>query len=247
MAGTTINPYRFGGQLGYRRDGANRNYVRARHLDTQRGRWTSSDPIGFAGGDNNLYRYAGNNSVTFSDSSGLAFSTPCTHNSPPSIPCCAIITPACVAITNNYAASYNITGNHFTSCASCVSSAICDVIVACEFLSSPCASAAIQLLPPGLLSLTPAACLVLGPGLQCQNSCMASYWLAKTTPLWKRALAICKIFGTKSIQCCQASILAEQDGYTKCTSRCGLTGAALQLLPYPTRIAIANNTIHCCK
>ena len=27
MSGTTINPYRFGGQLGYRRDGTNRNYV----------------------------------------------------------------------------------------------------------------------------------------------------------------------------------------------------------------------------
>jgi RHS repeat-associated protein len=41
MAGTTINPYRFGGQVGYRRDGTNRNYVRARNLDTQRGRWIS--------------------------------------------------------------------------------------------------------------------------------------------------------------------------------------------------------------
>ena len=54
MAGTTISPYCFGGQVGYRRDGANRNHVRARHLDTQRGRWISRDPIGIDGGDGNL-------------------------------------------------------------------------------------------------------------------------------------------------------------------------------------------------
>ncbi len=30
MLGTTINPYRFGGQLGYRRDGTNRLYLRNR-------------------------------------------------------------------------------------------------------------------------------------------------------------------------------------------------------------------------
>jgi len=72
MAGTTINPYRFGGQLGYRQDGANRNYVRARHLDTSRGRWISRDPIGFGGGDNNLYRYAENAPNDLMDPSGLS-------------------------------------------------------------------------------------------------------------------------------------------------------------------------------
>jgi len=70
MAGTTINPYRFGGQLGYRRDGANRSYVRARHLDTQRGRWISRDPIGLESGDSNLYRYVMNAPVTRVDPSG---------------------------------------------------------------------------------------------------------------------------------------------------------------------------------
>lgn len=71
MAGTTINPYRFGGQSGYRRDGTNRSYVRARHLDTSRGRWISRDPIGLDGGDRNLYRYVGNCPVNLSDGSGL--------------------------------------------------------------------------------------------------------------------------------------------------------------------------------
>ena len=71
MTGTTINPYRFGGQLGYRRDGANRSYVRARHLDTQRGRWISRDPIGFDGRAWNFYGYAGNNPLISRDPSGL--------------------------------------------------------------------------------------------------------------------------------------------------------------------------------
>ena len=35
------------------------------------GRWTVKDPIRFAGGDTNLYRYVGNNPVSRSDHSGL--------------------------------------------------------------------------------------------------------------------------------------------------------------------------------
>lgn len=58
MAGTTINPYRFGGQLGYRRDGPNRLYIRERHLDTNRGRWLSRDPVPMAAADFNFYWYA---------------------------------------------------------------------------------------------------------------------------------------------------------------------------------------------
>jgi RHS repeat-associated protein len=77
MAGTTVNPYRFGGQAGYRRDGTNRNYVRARELDTQRGRWVSRDPIGFDSGDENLYRYVGNDAPNAVDPSGLVPSPVC--------------------------------------------------------------------------------------------------------------------------------------------------------------------------
>lgn len=42
-----------------------------RWYDAAVGRWLSEDPIGFEGGDDNLYRYCGNEPVSFLDSSGL--------------------------------------------------------------------------------------------------------------------------------------------------------------------------------
>ena len=45
-------------------------YSRARWYDAKTGRFISEDPIGFAGGDINLYGYVGNNSPNFRDPSG---------------------------------------------------------------------------------------------------------------------------------------------------------------------------------
>ncbi|MBY0588790.1 RHS repeat-associated core domain-containing protein [bacterium] len=47
-------------------------YYRARYFDPQTGRFLSQDPIGFAAGDMNLYRYVGNSTPNFTDPSGLA-------------------------------------------------------------------------------------------------------------------------------------------------------------------------------
>ncbi len=44
----------------------------ARDYDPETGRWTSADPIGFAGGDTNLYRYVNNDPVNSTDRSGTA-------------------------------------------------------------------------------------------------------------------------------------------------------------------------------
>lgn len=46
------------------------NYHRARYYDPTVGRWLSPDPIGFSGGDTNLYAYVGNDPVNFVDPSG---------------------------------------------------------------------------------------------------------------------------------------------------------------------------------
>ena len=46
-------------------------YNRARYYDPTIGRWTSQDPLGFDGGDANLYRYVGNHPTISGDSLGL--------------------------------------------------------------------------------------------------------------------------------------------------------------------------------
>jgi RHS repeat-associated protein len=46
-------------------------YYRARYYDARVGRFLSTDPIGFAAGDANLYRYVFNSPMNFTDPSGL--------------------------------------------------------------------------------------------------------------------------------------------------------------------------------
>ncbi|MBK7707008.1 MAG: RHS repeat-associated core domain-containing protein [Acidobacteria bacterium] len=47
------------------------HYYRARWYDSNLGRFISEDPIGFAGGDVNLYGYVGNKPVSYSDPFGF--------------------------------------------------------------------------------------------------------------------------------------------------------------------------------
>src|SRR5579871_5425675 len=70
-SGPTATPFQYVGTLGYYRDSGSKEYVRARYLDTQKGRWLTQDPIGFDGGDWDLYRYVENRPTSQSDPSGL--------------------------------------------------------------------------------------------------------------------------------------------------------------------------------
>jgi RHS repeat-associated protein len=64
-------PFRFVGQFGVMTEPNGFYYMRARYYDPQVGRFISEDPIGFDGGDVNLYAYANNNPANFVDPSGL--------------------------------------------------------------------------------------------------------------------------------------------------------------------------------
>jgi RHS repeat-associated protein len=64
--------YRYQGAAGLFRDLSNYYYAINRFVDTTKGRWISRDPIGFDGGDWNLFRLMDNNPVDVSDPSGLS-------------------------------------------------------------------------------------------------------------------------------------------------------------------------------
>ncbi len=68
-AGSTL--MQFGAFYGYEWDADSRMWVKARHLSGTQGRWLSQDPIGFRGGDWNLWRYVENNPVIQFDPIGL--------------------------------------------------------------------------------------------------------------------------------------------------------------------------------
>jgi RHS repeat-associated protein len=54
-------------------------FFHARYYDPFTGRFLSEDPIGFAGGDTNLYRYTGNNPVNRTDPMGLSWLSSALH------------------------------------------------------------------------------------------------------------------------------------------------------------------------
>jgi RHS repeat-associated protein len=66
----TVNPFRYVGLYGYYITFINLYYVRARWLDTVKGRWDSRDPIWPYGGFN-AYQYANSSPVDYRDPTGL--------------------------------------------------------------------------------------------------------------------------------------------------------------------------------
>jgi RHS repeat-associated protein len=68
---TEQQPFKFVGKYGVMTEPNGFYYMRARYYDTEVGRFISEDPIGFDGGDVNLYAYVGNNPIVFIDPFGL--------------------------------------------------------------------------------------------------------------------------------------------------------------------------------
>ena len=72
---STTNPLIWG-FAGYMYDvGSHKHETFMRTYDQERGVWTNQDPIGLAGGDENLYRYAGNQFQLYTDPYGLDVKT----------------------------------------------------------------------------------------------------------------------------------------------------------------------------
>jgi RHS repeat-associated protein len=68
-AGSLVQPFTFTGREYDPESGL--YYYRARYYDPRAGRFLTKDPIGFDGGDANLYRYTLNNAINFVDPLGL--------------------------------------------------------------------------------------------------------------------------------------------------------------------------------
>jgi RHS repeat-associated protein len=67
---SNLNPYQFTGRELDSTDGL--YYLRGRYYSPTLKRFISPDPLGFGGGDPNLYRYVGNDPVDLTDPLGLA-------------------------------------------------------------------------------------------------------------------------------------------------------------------------------
>jgi RHS repeat-associated protein len=70
------NPFEFVGQWGVMDEASGLDFMQARFYNNGTGRFTTIDPVGLQGGDTNLYRYVGNNPVSFVDPSGLIADLP---------------------------------------------------------------------------------------------------------------------------------------------------------------------------
>ena len=71
-SGSTVNPFRYVGAIGYFYDpDTGTMNVRARTYQPGISRWWSQDPIGFAGGDDDLFSYVGNSPTNVIDPTGL--------------------------------------------------------------------------------------------------------------------------------------------------------------------------------
>lgn len=68
--GTTANPFTYVGLMGVMYEGDNIYHMRARYYDASVGRFLSEDPLGYGGGDWNIYAYVRGNPVMGVDPGG---------------------------------------------------------------------------------------------------------------------------------------------------------------------------------
>ena len=110
-SGSLTNPFRFAGRELDSETGL--YYFRARYYDSKIGRFLSENPVGFQGGDNNVYRYSFNDPVNLEDPTGLTVT--CTYNQfSGNLRCTDDSTGKVVVNTNGYS------GGNEGKCPACV-------------------------------------------------------------------------------------------------------------------------------
>jgi RHS repeat-associated protein len=76
VSGSTPNPFTFVGMHGVMDEGNNLYFMRARYYDASARRFLNEDPIGFEGGDWNMYGYVGGDPLTHIDPEGTGSINP---------------------------------------------------------------------------------------------------------------------------------------------------------------------------
>jgi RHS repeat-associated protein len=109
--GSLVNPFQYTARESDPETGL--YYYRARYYDQNSGRFVSEDPVGFQGGDNNVYRYSFNDPVNLKDPTGLTVT--CTYNQfSGNLRCTDDSTGKVVVNTNGYS------GGNEGKCPACV-------------------------------------------------------------------------------------------------------------------------------
>ena len=240
------------GSYGYRETGLLHmsHYVRARHYSYVTGGWSTVDPLW---PDESAYGYVGGRATDWTDHSGLG----------PGIIGGWLVNQfprnGCDKNTREYQDKCNKTGNKLDCCAAMVSGAICLAIKTGKLADQLADHLIDSNIPPipipnpwGINLDINKVCHMIKDGwgvpdlvdaTQCQNDCMIDIWRKRNTPAWIHADKMCKKFGQTSVECCRASVNAEQDNYDRCAPKCF---PGLAIIPKPIRVGFAIELLNCC-
>jgi len=214
----TVNPYRYIANGLYCYELVDLVNAWNNWLKSSVGRWDSRDPIGFDGGDSNLYRYVSNLPTQIVDASGEQSQAGGQPTPSDKFSDCRNRSKA--YCNDAYAGCVAGWSNPGANCICRVSTSLCELI---------------KHGPPHMSGLTPRNI----QWFNCMNECIFRIWLKPDTSKWNTARQVCAdMRKTLSQQppasqsqkqsavdaCCKAQVGAEQDAYSSCLNPCAKFG-----------------------